>query len=134
MHANVRPIRILVVLFIGLAVVRVVSTSRWVGIAAEPGFVVATAATIEVARTVGTVEHMTIFPAGASGVPLVPAGKLGAVGRPTSGAHHRGRCTPGRSRPRLRLRPFRRRSWSIPWQSGLRWSYRRAGRSPARHR
>ncbi|WP_193610382.1 ceramidase domain-containing protein [Nocardioides lijunqiniae] len=54
MHADVWPIRIFVVLFLGVAVVRFFGTPRWVGIAAAAGFVVATAATIELSRSVGT--------------------------------------------------------------------------------
>lgn len=53
MQADVWPIRIFVLLFIGLAVVRFFNAPRWVGLAAAAGFVVATAATIKVAGAAG---------------------------------------------------------------------------------
>lgn len=53
MHADVWPIRIFVLLFIGLAVVRFFNAPRWVGLAAAAGFVMATAATLEVAGAMG---------------------------------------------------------------------------------
>jgi len=53
MQADIWPIRVFVLLFIGLAVVRFFNTRRWVGVAAAAGFAVVTAATIALGGVVG---------------------------------------------------------------------------------
>lgn len=60
MQADIWPIRAFVLLFIAFAVVRFFDTPRWAGIAAASGFVLATAATISVAGTVGVTFNGSI--------------------------------------------------------------------------
>jgi hypothetical protein len=60
MQADIWPIRAFVLLFIAFAVRRFFDAPRWAGAAAAGGFIVATAATITIARTVGVTFHGSI--------------------------------------------------------------------------
>lgn len=60
LQADVWPIRVFVLLFVGLAAVRFLGTRRWVGVAAAAGFALVTAAVIAAADAAGTTFNGSI--------------------------------------------------------------------------
>ncbi len=78
MHADVWPIRVFVLLFLVLAVVRFLRAPVWVGLAAAAGFVAVTAATIAAGRTLGLTLNGSI---GYATVPVAMAAMAALTAR-----------------------------------------------------